>query len=46
MEEIRSDEIEQVSGGTIQDQRSIQEFLERFFRDRVLTPTPVRDPLW
>ncbi len=46
MEEIRSDEIEQVSGGTYQQTKDLQDFLDRFFRERVSYPMPVRDPVW
>ena len=44
MEEIDNDEIEQVAGGTAEQQRSIQEFLERFSRERSRFPMPVPDP--
>ena len=46
MEEIRSDEIEQVSGGTYQQQRDLQDFLDRFFRGRDPFSAPVPDPVF
>ena len=46
MEEIQGKEIEQISGGTYKEQRDIQDFLDRFFRDHVPFPVPVPDPIW
>ncbi len=46
MEEVRNEEIEQISGGTNQQQRDIQDFLDRFSRDRLPFPSPVSEPGW
>lgn len=46
MEEIRNEEIEQVAGATYQEQKNLQDFLDRFFRERVPFPMPLHDPLW
>jgi hypothetical protein len=46
MEEIRNEEIEQISGGTYKEQRDLQDFLDRVSRDRVPFPAPVPNPFW